>query len=85
MPTTVPPFACALSRPSSRRPTFYFFGAVTSILTASVQVKSTWSPTFTCFSTFLSWILRLYFQPFGPLKVIEGTWGRSPRPRSASA
>ena len=53
----------------------YFFGAVTSIITASVQVKSTWSPTFTCFSTFLSWILRLYFQPFGPLKVMEGTLG----------
>ena len=58
-----------------RLPTIYFFGAVTSIMTASVQVKSTRSPTFTCFRTFLSWILRLYFQPFGPLKVIEGTLG----------
>src|SRR6478609_9708351 len=42
---------------------------------ASVHVMSTLSPTFTLASAALSSTRVLYFQPFGPVKVIEGAFG----------
>ena len=40
-----------------------------------VQVMSRRSPTLTLLSAFLSSTRELYFQPFGPLKLIDGTFG----------
>src|SRR3954447_26148143 len=52
-----------------------YLAAVSSeIITASVQTMSTLSPTFTFDSASLSCTLELYFQLFGPLKVIDGTF-----------
>jgi hypothetical protein len=56
---------------------FYFLtaGASTEISIASVQVMSRRSPIFTFFNASLSSTRELYFQPFGPLKVIDGIFG----------
>src|SRR6516164_5401630 len=43
----------------------------TATVTFVSQVMSTWSPTLTLSSTVGSTTCRLYFHPFGPVKVID--------------
>src|SRR4030095_7089293 len=43
--------------------------------TASVQTMSTLSPTFTLARASVFCHLDVYFQPFGPVKVIDGVFG----------
>src|SRR6516165_6373213 len=43
----------------------------TATVTFVSQVMSTWSPTLTLSSTVGSMTRRLYFHPFGPVKVID--------------
>src|SRR5688572_24254248 len=50
------------------------FQRSTDTSTASVQVRSTLSPTFTLASASLSSTLEVYFQPLGPVKVIDGVF-----------
>lgn len=54
---------------------YFVAGASTEIITAAVQVMSTLSPTFTFSIAFLSATRELYFQPFGPLNVMDSTLG----------
>ena len=44
----------------------------TATATFVSQVMSTWSPTLTLSSTVGSTTRRLYFHPFGPVKVTDG-------------
>ena len=50
-----------------------YFGSSIDRSSASVQVMSTLSPTFTLANACLSSTRLVYFQPFGPVNVIEGT------------
>ena len=47
----------------------------TDTSTASVQTMSTLSPTFALARACVSCTLDVYFQPFGPVKVIDGVFG----------
>ena len=49
--------------------------ALSDTSTASVQTMSTLSPTFTLASAPLSCTLEVSYQPFGPVKVIDGRAG----------
>src|SRR5436190_9988576 len=52
-----------------------YLGGSAEISTARVQVMSKRSPTLTFLSASLSSTRELYFHPFGPLNVIDGTFG----------
>src|SRR6516225_7958729 len=47
------------------------WGHCTATVTFVSQVMSTWSPTLILSSTLGSTTRRLYFHPFGPVKVID--------------
>src|SRR3954468_18387907 len=52
-----------------------YFAGVNETSSAAVQVMSTLSPTLTVASAFLSSTRELYCQLFGPVNVIDGTFG----------